>query len=256
MRPLPTKLALKTSYSGYHCRLTVDLPRHRAYFPINSGGVARFDEKKVELQGKQGFGQKLAVGIFHKSFNPLRPLDIAIAAQAMVEADLKTVVFAPRSDAQHHESLNTLLLKVFFPLFEITPMISEQTTEEFIRDIKIFNSDQIEYHWLAPSSESHDQLILEGLRAGLSLDEVVSRVISPHIAKFHYFYFEGEENEIVAAAMRQPAKANLIRLSDDLYPLTNPNAKLVSDGQSYYNIFSSSQGPGVSFELPASGELH
>jgi hypothetical protein len=206
-------------------------------------------------------GERVPVAILNRSFDPLRPLDIVMAAQAMVEGEAEAVVFAPRIpnggyDLEQHGQVKILAEKVFFPLFSVTDLVKSQSANKVFHELKMTNSDVIDFNWLAPASKAQDQFIIEALKRGMSLDEAVNQVISPDLSKFIYFYFEGEENEIVAAISQRSEKGRLIKLSDDLYPLCNANAALIKDGRSMYTIFSSSQGPGVSFELPVSGELH
>ena len=120
MRPLPTKIALKATYSGRRCRLNVDIPSHQACFPLNTGGAMTYDESRVDLQKWFAPGRDLNVGLYQRPLDPLRPADVAIAIQAIAEHKLDTVLFVPAEPVSpdHYGGLKALLQKVFFPLFK------------------------------------------------------------------------------------------------------------------------------------------
>lgn len=197
MKPSLTRLAMRAEYYARYCRVRVDIPRDLKRPLLN---VSCHDPAVIDRQIKAG--QKIEVALFTGYFDPIHPMHVVLAAQAMIEGHGAGVVFLPNEASARKPAATPLkdrlqqlepCIDLFDPLFMLSPLKGRGTNPETVQKLRAMNSEQVSFNWIASSSGKSGRRIVQMLEAGRSLDQAIDEVISPFVSKYLFFYYEGEK---------------------------------------------------------------
>jgi|GEM_PF-2218342 len=242
MRPSATRLSMRVEYYARHCRIHMNVPRGMDRTPLNF----RHDNPKV-IDRQKAAGQDIEIALFTGYFDPIHPMHVVLAAQAMIKGCGDGVVFLPNEASARKPNATPLkermqqlspFIDLFEPLFMLSPLKGERSNPEMVQELRTMNSEQVNFNWIASSSGKSGRRILQMIEAGKSLDHAIDEVISPFISKYLFFYYEGEKrsNPVARRLLQLPeGRARwlmvpeqfslLIRLHSTLFRLGDMNCR-------------------------------
>jgi len=210
MRPPVNRLAMRAEYYARYCRIRVDVPRGRDRLPLN---FRRNDPNVIKRQEEQGRGVEVA--LFTGYFDPIHPMHVVLAAQAMIEGYGDGVVFLPNEASARKPKATPLkdrmprlqpFIDLFDPLFMLSPLKDRHSNPVMVQKLRAMNAPQVVFNWIASSSGKSGRRIVQMLEAGRSLDQAIDEVVSPYVQKYLFFYYENEKcsNPIARRLMELP----------------------------------------------------
>ncbi len=243
-------LELYVKYQGAKCRLGFQGRSRRRAVPLNLGAWALRDKEYIQAQQERG--GIIDVGIYSRDFEPVEPLDLAVAGQALADNQADAVVLAPH-DKRGIRSLDQLA-DFFWPLFQLTRLKKKRSPEDLVKRLIELNSLQgrcnLQFNWIAFGADSASYLIAEELRSGArDANQIINRYLAPEVGSLVYYHFKGEDNPVIDGLAKADCRVRLIELPGHFLPLRDREAVLAANGRLECKTVSAIPGPAVDFRL-------